>query len=303
MQPRIVVGIDGSDRGLEALGLARLLASASGARLVLAAVHGYDVGPDAGATVTLLRENAERRLDDAELALAGAPEWDRRLVVATSPAEGLHDLAKHEPAALIVVGSSHRGTVGRVLPGSVGERLLHGAPCPVAVAPRGYAAPALEDVALVGAAFNERPESWRALAEAGDWARRLGARLQVVTVLDPPRPAHPEFALHSYHAYLEEARRSRRAAVEDAASTFCRRADARMLEGHAAERLVELSHGLDLLVLGSRGYGPMGRVLRGGVSGAVLQAASCPVMVVPRRAAQESDGEAAVAAEPGLSAR
>ena len=42
-------------------------------------------------------------------------------------------------AGLIVVGSTHTGRAGRVLPGSTAERLLHGSPCPVAVAPKGYA--------------------------------------------------------------------------------------------------------------------------------------------------------------------
>jgi nucleotide-binding universal stress UspA family protein len=39
---------------------------------------------------------------------------------------------------------------------------------------------------------------------------------------------------------------------------------------------------LDLLVLGSRDYGPVRSVLLGGVGHAVLRAAACPVIVVPR---------------------
>ena len=55
------------------------------------------------------------------------------------------------PSALaIVVGSSHRGPVGRIVPGSVGERLLHGAPCPVAVAPRGYSGEAFAGIQRIG---------------------------------------------------------------------------------------------------------------------------------------------------------
>ena len=40
---------------------------------------------------------------------------------------------------ILVLGSSHRGPVGRTLAGSVGESLMHGAPCAIAIAPRGYA--------------------------------------------------------------------------------------------------------------------------------------------------------------------
>jgi nucleotide-binding universal stress UspA family protein len=40
--------------------------------------------------------------------------------------------------------------------------------------------------------------------------------------------------------------------------------------------------GVDLLVCGSRGYGPVRRVLLGTVSSALLRQASVPVLVVPR---------------------
>jgi nucleotide-binding universal stress UspA family protein len=58
----------------------------------------------------------------------------------------------------------------------------------------------------------------------------------------------------------------------------------RVLEGAPLDHLAEQSRELDLLVVGSRGYGPLRRVLLGGVSGALLQTAACPVVVVPRRA-------------------
>jgi nucleotide-binding universal stress UspA family protein len=54
------------------------------------------------------------------------------------------------------------------------------------------------------------------------------------------------------------------------------------LEGDPAERLIAASEKLDLLVTGSRGYGPLRAVLAGGVSGRVIRGAHCPVIVVPR---------------------
>jgi nucleotide-binding universal stress UspA family protein len=44
-------------------------------------------------------------------------------------------------------------------------------------------------------------------------------------------------------------------------------------------------HEVDLLVCGSRGYGPMRRVLLGGVLRKLIRRAACPVVVVPRGAA------------------
>jgi nucleotide-binding universal stress UspA family protein len=55
--------------------------------------------------------------------------------------------------------------------------------------------------------------------------------------------------------------------------------------GRPADVLVGMSEMVDILVVGSRGYGPLKAVLLGGVSGRVIRSAACPVVVVPRRAA------------------
>jgi nucleotide-binding universal stress UspA family protein len=54
--------------------------------------------------------------------------------------------------------------------------------------------------------------------------------------------------------------------------------------GDAATELVERSRELDLLVVGSRGYGPVRHALLGSVTSKLMQAAACPVLVVPRSA-------------------
>ena len=59
---------------------------------------------------------------------------------------------------------------------------------------------------------------------------------------------------------------------------------ARLREGDPAAVLAEESKNLGLLVVGSRGYGPIGSVLVGSVATRLLSSSSCPVMVVPRGA-------------------
>jgi nucleotide-binding universal stress UspA family protein len=49
-----------------------------------------------------------------------------------------------------------------------------------------------------------------------------------------------------------------------------------------ADVLVRVSEHLDLLVCGSRGYGPLRAVLLGGVSRRLTAEAQCPVIVLPR---------------------
>ena len=55
-----------------------------------------------------------------------------------------------------------------------------------------------------------------------------------------------------------------------------------VVKGHAGDTLALLSPGFDLLVCGSRGYGPLHSVLVGGVSHALVNHAACPVLVLPR---------------------
>jgi nucleotide-binding universal stress UspA family protein len=47
--------------------------------------------------------------------------------------------------------------------------------------------------------------------------------------------------------------------------------------------LAEYSEQVDLLVVGSRGYGPAHSLLVGGVSGRLIRRAACPVLVIPPR--------------------
>ena len=66
--------------------------------------------------------------------------------------------------------------------------------------------------------------------------------------------------------------------------------DSRLAEGDAAEQIVDTSAASDLLVIGSRGYGPLRRTLLGSVSRSVLQSARCPVLVLPRAAGTDPLG-------------
>lgn len=60
--------------------------------------------------------------------------------------------------------------------------------------------------------------------------------------------------------------------------------EASLVDGDARELLVRASADLDLLVVGSRGYGPLGAVLLGSASTALVRSAQSPLVVVPRGA-------------------
>jgi nucleotide-binding universal stress UspA family protein len=284
-----VVGVERSERSRDALALARTLARAVGARLILVAVY-----PVAGRSAVMppvayaaaRAEEAEATLEWVARPLAGVAA-SSRAVPCTSVARGLKEVAEEEGALAIVVGPSHRGVLGRVVPGSVGERLLHSAPCPVAVAPRGHwSDPALGRIRRIGIGFLATPEADEALCAAIGIATRTGAAVRAVSVVEPPAGgAAMTFGLH--YDDLERIARddlsqSLKRTIGDVTSPV--EIAGEVVDGYADDELARVSDDVDLLVCGSRGRGPLGRVMLGSVSAGVLRKARCPVLVIPRGA-------------------
>jgi nucleotide-binding universal stress UspA family protein len=220
----------------------------------------------------------------AELEDLGEHRVRTAVVARHSPAHGLHDLAEAERVDLVVVGSSHVGVAGRVLPGSTGERLLHGAPCPVAIVPDGYRTCAHE-LHRVGVAYDGSPEARAALRAATEVARATGAALRVIRVLDTLAHAVPALSGGASFVLLSEDKEMElRAELDDVVSGLPDglSAEAVFVTGDPAHKLVVQSGNLDLLITGSRGYGPLRAVMVGGVTGRVMHDAACPVVVIPR---------------------
>jgi nucleotide-binding universal stress UspA family protein len=202
-----------------------------------------------------------------------------------SPADTLQALAERGEADLIVLGSTHHAHLGSVAPGSVAEHLLHGARCRLVIAPKGYAqADHSQDrlrVAAVG--FDGMAESFAALDEAAKLASKFGGSLRVIGVATPVpamgaaaaaragAKAGPDFQTQLNQAVAQLPAELRALPVFE--------------RGDPVEKLLEAAEmGVDLLVLGSRGFGPVMRLLIGSVSSRVIREAPCPVLVVPRPA-------------------
>jgi nucleotide-binding universal stress UspA family protein len=243
----------------------------------------------------------------AELTAAGI-RVDCRKIQGTSAAKALHRAAEEENAGLIVVGSSHRSETGRVLAGSTAQRLLHGSPCPVAVAPHGWSA--ADTPKSIGVSYVHSEDGREALRGGYALARRIGATLRVVTVVphreryhletDPPvAPVVDKREVVDIEGeHRLDAERQLRARVAELAGDVPVEAEA--LVGDPGEVLVDFSTGVDLLVCGSRGYGPAAAVLLGSVSREVMEEAHCPVVVLPRGV--EAALEALLAGAPGAAA-
>jgi nucleotide-binding universal stress UspA family protein len=171
-----------------------------------------------------------------------------------------------------------------VTPGSVAERLMHGAPCAVAVAPVDYASTA-GPLRTVAVAFDGREESQHALHAAAALASSAGAHLRILLVIEPSsRMASAEFDRWTGRVRADLRRGANDRLAEAAAGLpGGLRIESTVLTGDAAKALVAAtSHDVDLLVAGSRAHGPLRRVVVGSVSGQLMRAATCPVCVVPR---------------------
>src|SRR3954451_16030338 len=190
----IIVGVDDSPRSEDAIALAGTLARAAGADIVAVCAFPYDDRPEAHFNLALrplLLERAEETLDRLCQALNDDPHVRRLAVADLSPARALERAAREQDAALIVVGPSHLGRVGRLHPGSTADRLLQGAPCPVALAPEGYRMRPLAGVGRVSAGYGGSSESELAVAAAAQLARATQAPLRVVRVFTRDWPIAP----------------------------------------------------------------------------------------------------------------
>jgi nucleotide-binding universal stress UspA family protein len=279
----ILVGIDRSAGAQDALAFAKQIAAMTDARLRLAHAFPYADVPSRASNRAFrdaLRADAEALL--ASVDVADAP---RHAVADVSPAHALHELAAEYGVSLIVVGSTHRGPVGRVLPGTTGERLLHGSPCPVAIVPQGYGA---EERLLrtIGVGYDGSEESEAALTSACELASRVDAVLHVIGVFDANQVGAPAMTTPGWVSLSKEAERrqrerfSRRVAEQPSDVAV----ESAFITGSPNRELAAESESLDLIVIGSRGYGPLHAVLLGGVAHALVRKAACPVLILPRGA-------------------
>jgi nucleotide-binding universal stress UspA family protein len=290
----IVVGVDGRDGGRDALSLAGRLALVAGGELVAVRVMPFDYyasragAPPYGA----LGESDGRAELEADLEQAGLTA--RMLVVGdTSPARALHRVAEQEHADVIVVGSTHHGRLGRVFAGDDAVGTLHASPCPVAVAPRGLAGRDWTPVERIGVGYDGGPEAGQAFVLAIALARDCGAAIRVRSVVDTPVPYADAAAYED--EWTERTLAVARAELADLVADVDIAVTAETTMGTPVGELLALSEEVDLLVLGSRAWGPVRRIVLGSTAASLTREAQCALLVLPRGAATGQPGEE----EPG----
>ena len=282
MYRKIIVGHDLHSGGEDALALGREITRATGAQLVVAGVFPTGALPH-GFEESWVME--QERIAGEIQHIVDEVGAEAEAFPSGSPASGLHGLAEETDADLVIVGASRHSKLGRILAGDVGLGLLHGAPCAVAIAPRGYAERPHEELSTIIVGVDYSHESRLALEDAVELAKGSGATLKLVAVAQEPPALYGKGATMGGDQALKEAvEEQTREQLDDALGSIPKdvTAEASLVVGDPGEKLAQAASGGSLLILGSRGYGPLRRVLLGSVSTALMRNAACPVLVHPR---------------------
>jgi nucleotide-binding universal stress UspA family protein len=280
---RIAVGVDGGEEGRDAIALGAALAAATGAGLSLIGVHPSTWFPVPGATdrATLRAQALDTLHRERDLM---APRALVEAVADTSVPRALLHCAQRWHADILVLGSASCAPDGRVAISTHGRQLLHDLPFALAVAPRGLQlAPIRLD--RIGAGYDGGPEARAALEFAGKIGRATGATLVVTSVIDNRIPALglvEWIAPDAWQQIWDERRGAARAAAEHAVSPLRLEAEITATVGDPGAELRELTERVDLMVVGSRRWGRLARMVVGGVGETLVADAGCPILIVPR---------------------
>ena len=283
----LVIGYDGAPGGADALALGLSWARQLDVHALVVTVYPGPAPIGAGRVdaewVADRRREAERLLEQARTT-SPATSVEFRAIGSGSVSHGLHDAAEELGASLIVFGSE---TEPRLVSTSTGERVIAGAPCPVAMPPRGWSERPSQDLGRILVAFVPTPDGREALRIAAMFARRIGARLHIVTVVAGPAEVMSyRIGEDVDRMYVSTAKETFEHSIEQAISELALEVKASgevVVEDHPVETLASMANSsFDALFIGSRGYGPIRRVLLGGVASRLVRHLDIPAVIVPR---------------------
>jgi nucleotide-binding universal stress UspA family protein len=305
---RILCPTDLSDLAPGALEQAVALARLHGAEIELAHVHEPLLpGPSGPATYppwAALDPAMQGRLRAALEALA-APATAVGVVVRLGVYEGrvvakIVERARTWPADLVVMGTHGRGGFERWVLGSVAEKVLRRAPCPVLTVP-----PPADGRGATTAPFRRvlcpvdfSGPSLAAVRHAVLLAGPPHAELTLVHVLEWPVEETPAarlagFDVPEFRRHLEKDARERLHGLADASPREGLHLREEIRGGRPWREILSLAEGIDadLVVMGVRGRGAIDLALFGSTTQQVVRGARCPVLVV--HANEEGAAEAA----------
>jgi nucleotide-binding universal stress UspA family protein len=189
-------------------------------------------------------------------------------------------------ADLIVIGTHGRSGFNRLLMGSIAEKVLRHAPCPVLTIPSAASSTEEPSFRRVLCPVDFSPASEQAVGFALDLARQAAGTvtlLNVVEWLAEEQPvADADFDVTAIREQMARKARERlQALVSGESRTECE-IEETVTFGRAHREVVRLAaeQQNDLIVMGAQGRGGVGLALFGSTTQQVVRSASCPVLVV-----------------------
>jgi nucleotide-binding universal stress UspA family protein len=303
---RIICPTDHSEFSGRALGHAIALTRWFGAELTVLRVV-PDVLPTPGGPdlpVPVLTSPALRDEAADELAAFAEPAIAAGLPVRTLLRDGdpwreiVHE-AEALPADLVVMGTHGRSGFEHLLLGSVTEKVLRRAPCPVMTVCREEGRSVRDPARYrrILCAVDLGPGSGHTVATASALADRSRASLTLLHAIEGlPEPGrHPYLAVPEVGALQEKLEATAREQLQRLVPRDLRdrvEVEERVAVGRAHRQVLRLAaeQPADLIVLGAYVHGAIEHLLFGSTSEHVVRAAGCPVLVTrPFRAAPASD--------------
>lgn len=285
---RILAPVDFSDATPAGLRPARRLAEALEADLFL--LHVIEFPHESIATERLyleVEDAAGSRLDDLAEGLGLERERLHRVVLRGVPYDAITRFADEQNIDLIVMPTHRRAGLDRLVFGSVAERVLRMAHCPVMAVPPTIAEEFAPGVVLFGTDFSDTARA--AFDEAVVVARSLGCPLAIahVSTLAEPDDAGSPWQFPMVPPAVEEAEAKRAEGLlhelEGTAAGDDLKVSTHLLRGtNPPLELAELSATLraGLIVVASHGHSGITRALLGSTSEKLVRISPVPVMVV-----------------------
>lgn len=165
--------------------------------------------------------------------------------------------------------------------GSDTQAALNGAPCAVAIAALGFATQ--PRLSKIGVGYDESPESRAALAAARELGTATSASVAALEVISIPSHAYVGFISPAAVEDIDEC-------VKQTSQRLAQKldgVDSRAVWGLTGEELAAFGDELDLLVVGSRGFGPVKRLMLGSTADYLERHARCCLLVLPRAAIED----------------
>jgi nucleotide-binding universal stress UspA family protein len=232
------------------------------------------------------------RLDDWLAAATTAQVPSESRICEGRPAESVLAIARSLPANLIVMGSHGHSGFERLVLGSVTEKVLRNAACPVLTAPPRAMTTAKLPFRRILCAVDFSEPSLIALRTAFSMAEEADARLIVLHVVDRPDDASVLVTAAGDRELLVQVERQAAQQLESLITDESRvwsRPETKVAAGKAYREILVTAEDMvaDLIVIGVHGRNAIGLSLFGSTTNQVVRRASCPVLTI--RATHEAD--------------